>query len=487
MLTSEWPVINHQVALIWRKSSALPGEDQKTIAISRISYYPRVVRIASAIRALNRTAKMVRILVINAGNDLKTVVPKVEKIHNKNGPFFAVLLVHAPSEAVAMPVQTYFAAPTFQGETEPCEVASNLHYVGRYGLKILNGLSVFLSGEGVESAFHGGADVLVSSAPAGVGHDAASARLGIRVKPRYHFFSGGEFQKYEPFVLSGCLYVTRLVQLADCNGGKWVFAADMKAKTEIKSEEIGVGKMLYKVVEGRSRKRRREECWFCLCNKVEEHLVTYVGENVYVAIAKGGLNESHLVIVPVKHVTGCSDIDSDTLKEIEDMMRRIEEYFRNENGGLAFFFERVGNSKDKKEKEDARKSIMHMCIQAICVGKDKYARLVEQFEKAGKQFGFEQLRLEKREQGSESGMSEVRRHGWQDAFWAQVGMEKQIAVELTAGKYLPPTFGRLVAAITLGMETRLEWRQCMLARKQEEEIAERLTVAMRPFMSMKQE
>ena len=48
--------------------------------------------------------------------------------------------------------------------------------------------------------------------------------------------------------------------------------------------------------------RPKGPCWFCLSSpEVEKHLVVSVGTQVYVALAKGGLNKQHVLILPIGH------------------------------------------------------------------------------------------------------------------------------------------------------------------------------------------
>ena len=51
---------------------------------------------------------------------------------------------------------------------------------------------------------------------------------------------------------------------------------------------------------GSSKKPRGSKCWFCLSNPdVASHLIVTVLDDVYIALAKGGLNDGHLLVVPV--------------------------------------------------------------------------------------------------------------------------------------------------------------------------------------------
>ncbi len=41
-------------------------------------------------------------------------------------------------------------------------------------------------------------------------------------------------------------------------------------------------------------------CWFCLASpEVEKHLIVSVGDECYVALAKGGIDWNNLLIVPI--------------------------------------------------------------------------------------------------------------------------------------------------------------------------------------------
>ena len=41
-------------------------------------------------------------------------------------------------------------------------------------------------------------------------------------------------------------------------------------------------------------------CWFCLASpEVEKHLIVSVGDESYVALAKGGIDWNNLLIVPI--------------------------------------------------------------------------------------------------------------------------------------------------------------------------------------------
>eukprot|EP00178_Gracilaria_changii_P010175 TRINITY_DN29646_c0_g1_i1.p1 TRINITY_DN29646_c0_g1~~TRINITY_DN29646_c0_g1_i1.p1 ORF type:complete len:429 (-),score=67.96 TRINITY_DN29646_c0_g1_i1:577-1863(-) len=425
---------------------------------------------------------MVRVLVVNPGSDFGAVVPKLEKLSKRNSSFHAILLLSRPSVTRAMPIPTYFAAKSFEDSEEKRTVAENLHYVGPSALKILNGLAVLLVAEDAESMFSVTVDVLLSSAPSGVGNDEKSTRLGLRVKPKYHFFPGKTFEKYEPFTLRGCAYATRMIQVAEMGCGKWLFAADIVPISDIEDREVASGKVLYELERSRPQKRKRQECWFCLSNKVEEHLVTYVGRQAYVALAKGGLNESHFVIVPVSHVSSCVEVSDDIVEELEHIMDGIGRYYKQKRGGDGFFFERVVSSERRRQSDKAKSRIMHMCIQAVCIKESKSELLVEEIEHGGERLGFENVRVTVGDSKNESCMREVRRKGWNDAFWAQFSSGRRVSVECSEKRCMPPIFGRVVAARALGTPQRSAWRECILPMEREQAIAEQVAIELGEYM-----
>lgn len=59
-------------------------------------------------------------------------------------------------------------------------------------------------------------------------------------------------------------------------------------------------------------------CWFCLgSEKVEKHLVISIGSYSYLALAKGGLNKYHCLVLPISHQGSSLDCLPECLEEIE--------------------------------------------------------------------------------------------------------------------------------------------------------------------------
>jgi hypothetical protein len=72
-------------------------------------------------------------------------------------------------------------------------------------------------------------------------------------------------------------------------------------------------------------------CWFCLGGaEVEKHLVTSIGKNVYLALAKGGLTPDHVLILPITHVPSTLQLDDDTRAEVDDYKAALRAFFESQ-------------------------------------------------------------------------------------------------------------------------------------------------------------
>lgn len=82
------------------------------------------------------------------------------------------------------------------------------------------------------------------------------------------------------------------------------------------------------------------KCWFCLASpEVEKHLVISVGDEVYLALAKGGLVDEHLLILPVEHHQSLLNLPESVLNEITRFKQALVKYY-NESDKVPVFFER---------------------------------------------------------------------------------------------------------------------------------------------------
>lgn len=84
----------------------------------------------------------------------------------------------------------------------------------------------------------------------------------------------------------------------------------------------------------------QSKCWFCLASpQVEKHLVISVGDYSYLALAKGGVVDDHLLILPIEHFQSTLTLPDNALEEIGKFKEALMKYFKD-NDKVPIFFER---------------------------------------------------------------------------------------------------------------------------------------------------
>ena len=186
--------------------------------------------------------------------------------------------------------------------------------------------------------------------------------LSLGVKPRYHFcgLNNKHFEK-APFRIpaqniSSIEPVSRFIALAKQNNttkSKFLYAlnaapvstmrlTDLMQKstdeiecpyisldyTEISGNTNESNAQFFWNMDGDGDKRRgrnsenqrkkfkpmtdQEKCWFCLSSgEVEKHLIISIGDNFYIALAKGPVNNYHALILPVDHVQSSANLSEE--------------------------------------------------------------------------------------------------------------------------------------------------------------------------------
>lgn len=87
-----------------------------------------------------------------------------------------------------------------------------------------------------------------------------------------------------------------------------------------------------------SRPKSLMRCWFCLGNpEFRKHLVVHVGQHFYMALAKGGLIENHLVIVPIEHLPSTEPLSAELIDELCVLRRSLDALFKDD-GLIGVYF-----------------------------------------------------------------------------------------------------------------------------------------------------
>ncbi|XP_043387217.1 CWF19-like protein 1 isoform X5 [Chelonia mydas] len=79
-------------------------------------------------------------------------------------------------------------------------------------------------------------------------------------------------------------------------------------------------------------------CWFCLSSpEVEKHLVVSIGTHCYLALAKGGLSDDHVLILPVGHYQSVVELSSEAMEEIDKYKSSLKKFFRSKGKRYVLF------------------------------------------------------------------------------------------------------------------------------------------------------
>lgn len=337
------------------------------------------------------------------------------------------------------------------------------------------------------------------------------AELAYFLKPRYHF-SGLKDIFYErpPYRNSSdnsgrvrSSHTTRFIGLAKVGNigkNKWLYAANLTPLSDLSEAEIcqsttdetacPYSVMVKKKTESHNQyfydmdatediapKRRRkdsyskdkrksfddpESCWFCLASSsVEKHLVISLAEEVYLALAKGGLTPLHVMIVPVMHHRSQIDLSKKATEELKKYKSSLKKFYDSKNL-VPVIFER--NYKTS-----------HLQLHVVPVPKNQSENLKEVFLNFS-----DDLNLKLSELPKKAKLKDYVQPGTTYFYLELPTREKFIC---NCQKNFPIHFGREVLAsrVVLNSPDKANWRDCVQTKSEEEKLTQDFRIAFEEF------
>lgn len=328
----------------------------------------------------------------------------------------------------------------------------------------------------------------------------AVSQLAMHLQPRYHFAGmEGEFYERQPYRNHKVLadkekHVTRFIGMANTSNKekkKYLYAfnivplsvmdpteltkqpADvtecpykltMSKQALQKETEEKAGQFFYDMTEKKSSKRKGHDgggpdrkkkhpqptgpCWFCLGSpEVEKHLVVSVGDHNYLALAKGGLVEDHILILPIGHHQSTVLAPSEVVEEIEKYKSALKKCYKS-LGKAVVFFERNYRTQ-------------HLQIQVVPVPIDSVCDIKETFTECAQSEGFELFEIPKH-----SDLKQIVPPG-APYFYTELPSGDKLLHRIS--KNFPLQFGRDVLASPqiLNMTERVDWKACKVSKERE--------------------
>jgi len=198
---------------------------------------------------------------------------------------------------------------------------------------------------------------------------------------------------------------------------------------------------------------RGEQCWFCMSTSVfEYHLIVSVAKNLYLAVAKGGINDAHMLIVPIKHLPNQLVLPGETRDELNKWISSLQNFFAARGEEMVLF------------EHNYPAPNQHLHIQVIPVPSRDKSRVKEMFTNEGKREKVDWIVLK-----PEDSLTKQVDGAY---FWVRLPDGTQMVAQLD--NKIPFSFGRRVLASVLGHPEWEDWKACVQAKLIEEKITKSL-------------
>ncbi|KAK7329692.1 hypothetical protein VNO77_23867 [Canavalia gladiata] len=209
-----------------------------------------------------------------------------------------------------------------------------------------------------------------------------------------------------------------------------------------------------------TRSSRSKECWFCLSSpNVESHLIISIGENYYLALAKGPLVEDHVLIIPVEHMPSTLSLSSESEIELFKFQNSLKRYCKNQEKEVIFF-------------EWASIRGTHANLQAIPIPSSKAVMVEKVFNLAAQKLGFEFVTKKFEDISDGRKFLKTQIDGNSSLFYAEVPGGTILLHHVEEKERFPAQFGREVLAGLLNMADNADWRSNKHSKDKETKIVE---------------
>ncbi|KAK7388197.1 hypothetical protein VNO78_23006 [Psophocarpus tetragonolobus] len=205
---------------------------------------------------------------------------------------------------------------------------------------------------------------------------------------------------------------------------------------------------------------RSKECWFCLSSpSVESHLIISIGENYYLALAKGPLVEDHVLIIPVEHMPSTLSMSSESEIQLSEFQNSLKSYCKSQEKEVIFF-------------EWASIRGTHANLQAIPIPSSKAVMVEKVFNLAAQKLGFEFVAKKLGSISDGRKFLKTQIDGDSSLFYVQVPGGTVLLHHVKEKEKFPAQFGREVLAGLLNMADNADWRNRQHSKGEEIKIVE---------------
>lgn len=192
---------------------------------------------------------------------------------------------------------------------------------------------------------------------------------------------------------------------------------------------------------------------------VEKHLVISIGEKFYLALAKGPINEYHILILSVTHIQSTSLLTEDDWSELGKFKAALKEFFATKDQVVVFF--------ERNYKSG------HLQINVIPVEKSLEWKIKHAFQDKAEEYNLPLETLPKLH------VEHLPERG--PYFVAE--LPDDVTLLCKQMKMFPLHFGREVfcSAELFDCEGKSDWRECSLTKEVELDYVKRFRLEFKPF------
>ncbi|KFB43242.1 AGAP007102-PA-like protein [Anopheles sinensis] len=205
----------------------------------------------------------------------------------------------------------------------------------------------------------------------------------------------------------------------------------------------------------------QESCWFCLsAGSIEKHLIISVGDHFYLALAKGPINEAHILILSITHIQCAALLSEAQWAELTKFKQALAQFYTDREQKV-FFYER--NFKTG-----------HLQINAIGIDDNVAWKIQHVLEDKSEEYSIQMEKVPKL--AAPSDLPERGPYFVAELPDGTVMLTRQM-------KGFPLHFGReiICADNLLNCEEKADWRQCNLPKEEEEQLVKNFRESFKPY------
>nr|XP_027197569.1 CWF19-like protein 1 [Dermatophagoides pteronyssinus] len=209
----------------------------------------------------------------------------------------------------------------------------------------------------------------------------------------------------------------------------------------------------------------QQNCWFCLASPdVDKSLIVSIGDHSYLALAKGGLTDDHMMILPIEHIRSTVEINNDGLHEEINKFKQALTKFYQQKSMVPVFFERNFKS-------------AHFQIQVLGLPETKTSFLREAIDEIFKPFKYFEL-------NSNEELNEIINQNVPYFYFECPNHYKFVVRIQVKREFFPIQIGRQLMAhkLLLNCPERIDWKYCAKnSKKSAAELTRTIRDSFQPF------